>query len=156
MNQKRTYAPMNATSLATSILLVVISIAFVMPVSPSWGLAFASVGLIMLIASFSSLSEGPEELVKEYEARERRLWEEFEKKAEELRKSKEEIGKLREEKESLEAKIKEELSRMKKPNNKKTKKKRQSSKRKVKKRATKVRKAKTVKKSTRRKSKRRK
>lgn len=112
-NKKLTYSPMSATAMAVSLLLLVASLVFVMPESPPWGLAFASVGLIMLIASFASMDEGPVELVKEYEEREKRLWSEFERKADELRKSKEEIGKLREEKKQLEDLIQKELSKVK-------------------------------------------
>ncbi len=113
LDKKLTYSPMSATAMAVSLLLFVASLVFVMPESPAWGLAFASVGLIMLIASFASMDEGPVELVKEYEERERRLWSEFERKADELRKSKEEIGRLREEKKQLEDLIQRELSKVK-------------------------------------------
>lgn len=113
LDKKLTYSPMSATAMAVSLLLLVASLVFVMPESPAWGLAFASVGLIMLIASFASMDEGPVELVKEYEERERRLWSEFERKADELRRSKEEIGRLREEKKQLEDLIQRELSKVK-------------------------------------------
>ncbi len=119
LDKKLTYSPMSATAMAVSLLLLVASLVFVMPESPAWGLAFASVGLIMLIASFASMDEGPVELVKEYEERERRLWSEFERKADELRKSKEEIGRLREEKKQLEDLIQRELSKVKNKNQKK-------------------------------------
>lgn len=109
MDKKLRYSPMSANTAASAILLLVISLVFVLPVSIPWGIAFSSVGLILLIAAFASVDEGPIELIKEYEERERRLWSEFEKKAEELRQSKERIGQLEEEKEKLEDKIMYEL-----------------------------------------------
>jgi hypothetical protein len=118
MDKKLRYSPMSANTAASAILLLVISLVFVLPVSIPWGIAFSSVGLILLIAAFASVDEGPIELIKEYEERERRLWSEFEKKAEELRKSKERIGQLEEEKERLEDKIMHELKAV-KPESKK-------------------------------------
>ncbi len=109
MDKKLRYSPMSANTAASAILLLVISLVFVLPVSIPWGIAFSSVGLILLIAAFASVDENPVELIREYEEREKRLWSEFGKKAEELRKSKEEIGKLEEEKEKLEDKITHEL-----------------------------------------------
>ncbi len=160
LDKKLTYSPMSATAMAVSLLLLVASLVFVMPESPAWGLAFASVGLIMLIASFASMDEGPVELVKEYEERERRLWSEFERKADELRRSKEEIGRLREEKKQLEDLIQRELSKVKNKDQEKkqrTVKTRKKARKTVqKKKKIKNVKKKTVKKTTKRKTARKK
>jgi len=70
-------APLDSTFMAVSLLGFILSILFVFPESPSWGLAFSIVFFVMLVSSFLSLTLGPVELTKEYLEREKRIEEEL-------------------------------------------------------------------------------
>ncbi len=72
-------AQLNASFMATSLLGFVLSLVFVLPESPSWGIAFSLTFLIMFISSVISMEKGPVELANEYASREKRLREEIEK-----------------------------------------------------------------------------
>ena len=63
----------NASFMATSLLGIVLSIIFVIPASPSWGIAFTLTFSIMFISSMISLEQGPIELSNKYNERTRKL-----------------------------------------------------------------------------------